>query len=343
VARKQFDYDWTKIPEVQMYGYTKEEEDFWPFQNLHPKWNIPEKIAIQCAISGGGARITPKQNPYHPGTDLDTIMESAAEVLELETGPSCIHFDHPPDQLQNRKGEKFDFGDSYAYVVEPLIRKYGYEKLCCHINTLRGTTEQQMLPVVTGLAELTYLQPRASTNWLKTILPVMEENGLAFEIAVHVNSELDLARRILLEPGLIKKPAMWCVLYGLPMKGPRWHFEFIPNEMAMAQHLVLTVERIREMDPDAKIQVMQGARPSRYMVVLAMLLGLNIRVGHEDSVFKYPHKDEPLVSNAEEVKWAIETARLLGREVMTPAEYREYIGVEPRTGNDPYAYMGIPA
>jgi hypothetical protein len=46
VARKQFDYDWTKIPEVQMYGYTKEEEDFWPFQNLHPKWNIPEKIAI---------------------------------------------------------------------------------------------------------------------------------------------------------------------------------------------------------------------------------------------------------------------------------------------------------
>ena len=234
-------------------------------------------------------------------------------MLELETGPSCIHFDHPPDQLQNRKGEKFDFGDSYAYVVEPLIRKYGYEKLCCHINTLRGSTEQQMKPVVTGLAELTYLQPRASTNWLKTILPIMEENGLAFEIAVHVNSELDLARRILLEPGLIKKPAMWCVLYGLPMKGPRWHFEFIPNEMAMAQHLVLTVERIREMDPEARIQVMQGARPSRYMVVLAMLLGLNIRVGHEDSVFKYPHKDEPLVSNAEEVKWAIETARLLGR------------------------------
>ena len=45
-------------------------------------------------------------------------------------------------------------------------------------------------------------------------------------------------------------------------------------------------------------------------------------------------------SNAEEVKWAIETARLLGREVMTPAEYREYIGVEPRTGNDPVRLRG---
>jgi len=56
VARKQFDYDWTKIPEVSMYGYTKEEEAFWPFQNLHPKWKIPEKVAIQCSISGGGSR-----------------------------------------------------------------------------------------------------------------------------------------------------------------------------------------------------------------------------------------------------------------------------------------------
>jgi len=343
VARKHVDYDWTKIPEVSMYGYTKEEEAFWPNQDLHPKWDIPEKIAIQVALSGGGARITPGQNPHHPGSDLDTIRESAEEVLELETGPSCIHFDHPPDQCVTRAGEKYDFGDSYAYVLEPLIKKYGYEKLCAHINTLRGTTEQQMKPVVTGLAELTYMQPRASTNWMKTIYSIMKENGMAVEIAVHVNSELDLARRLCVDSGLLEKPIMWCILYGLPMKGPRWHFEYIPNEIAMAQSLVYTVQRIREMDPGAKIQVCQGARPSRYMITLAMLLGLNVRVGHEDTVFKYPHKDDPLTSNAEEAKWAIDTARLLGREVMTPAEWREYIGVEPRTGNDPYAYVGVPA
>lgn len=343
MARKKLEYDWKNIPDVQMYGYTPEEEAFWPFQNLHPKWNIPEKIAIQVAISGGGARITPGQNPYHPGTDLDTIGESAAECLELETGPSCIHFDHPPDQLQNRRGEKFDFGDSYVYVIDPLIRKYGYEKLCCHINSLRGSVEQQMKPVVLGLAELTYMQPRASTNWLKTIYTIMKENGMAMEIAVHVNSELDLARRVCVDSGLLQKPIMWCILYGLPMKGPRWHFEYIPNEIAMCQALLYAVERIREMDPGAKIQVCQGARPSRYLITLAMLLGLNVRVGHEDTVFKFPHKDEPLMSNAEEVQWAVNMARGLGREVMTPAEWREYIGVEPRTGNDPYAYQGVPA
>ncbi len=66
-------------------------------------------------------------------------------------------------------------------------------------------------------------------------------------------------------------------------------------------------------------------------------------MGHEDTVFKFPHKDDPLKSNAEEVTWAIQTARLLGREVMTPAEYRKYIGVEPRIGNDPRAYEGVPA
>ena len=38
-----------------------------------------------------------------------------------------------------------------------------------------------------------------------------------------------------------------------------------------------------------------------------------------------PHSDEMITNNAETVRWAFEMARLLGREPMTPNEYRETV------------------
>jgi 3-keto-5-aminohexanoate cleavage enzyme len=131
-------------------------------------------------------------------------------------------------------------------------------------------------------------------------------------------------------------PNLWVLLFGLPCKGPRWMFEYIPNPKAMCQGLLSAVDRIREIDPEAFITVIAGGRASRYIVTLAMLLGLHIRVGMEDTVFQYPHKDVPCSNNAEEVRWAIDTARLLGREVMTPAEFRETIGLKARRGFKPW-------
>ena len=331
-------YDWSKFPKLGMYDYTPEEIAYWPMQAVDPKWKIPPKVSIQCSISGGGARITPEQNPYHPGANLDNIMESADEGLALEVGPSAVHFDNDGYSLQTRDGQKMEWGDSYLYVIAPLVEKYGWEKLCTHVNLLRGTLEQQLKPAVTGIAELTYSHARASMEWNRTIIAMYRENGMRSEIAVHVNSEIGLADRLMIRSGLMPNPNLWNMLYGLPVKGPRWHFEYIPNEVAMCQALVNAVERIREVDPDPFITVCAGGRPSRYIVTLALLLGLNIRVGMEDTVFQHPHKDDPCKNNAEELKWAVETARMLGREVMTPAELREKVGLRPRTGNDPWAY-----
>ncbi|HEY5528229.1 MAG TPA: 3-keto-5-aminohexanoate cleavage protein [Thermoleophilia bacterium] len=332
-------YDWSKYPKVGMYDYTPEEMAYWPMQAVDPKWKIPPKVSIQVAISGGGARITPDQNPYHPGANLDNIYDSADEVLSLKEGPSVVHFDNDLYSLQTRDGEKMLPGDSYLYVVRPLIEKYGWDKLCTHINCLRGDLEQQMKPIVTGLCELTYTHARTSELWLRTIIPIYKENGVKAEVVAHVNSEIGLAKRILIDSGLMPSPNLWNLLFGLPVKGPRWHFEYVPNEVAMCQALVNAVQRIREIDPNPFITIEAGGRPSRYMVVLAMLLGLHIRVGMEDTVFQYPHKDDPCKNNAEEVTWAIQTARMLGREVMTPAEFREATGLRPRTGNDPDGYV----
>ena len=51
----------------------------------------------------------------------------------------------------------------------------------------------------------------------------------------------------------------------------------------------------------------------------------------EDTVWKYPHSDEMTKNNVETVRWAFQLARLLGREPMTPNEYRETVlRVKPR-------------
>jgi len=329
------EYDWASFPKVGMYDYTPEEVAYWPMQAVHPKWRISEKVSIQCALSGGGARITPAQNPTHPGANLDNISDAAKEVLELKKGPTVTHFDHDLYSLRTRDGKEMLPGDSYTYVVKPLVEKYGWDKLCTHINCLRGDLRQQMLPVVSGLCELTYTHPRASEAWLKTTIPILQENNVRAEITIHVNSEIEMAERILIKTGLMPNPNLWILLFGLPCKGPRWHFEYIPNAKAMCQVLVNAVDRIRELDPDAFITVIAGGRPSRYFVTLALLMGLHIRVGMEDTVFQYPHRETPCRNNAEEVKWAIEMAAMLGREVMTPAEFRQAVGLKPRSGFNP--------
>ena len=48
----------------------------------------------------------------------------------------------------------------------------------------------------------------------------------------------------------------------------------------------------------------------------------------EDTIWKYPHKDELITNNAEVVKSTIEMAKQLGRRVATADEYRELIGIK---------------
>ena len=61
-----------------------------------------------------------------------------------------------------------------------------------------------------------------------------------------------------------------------------------------------------------------------------MLLGLHIRVGMEDTLWPYPHRDDIIKRNVDHFLQLKNIAQLLGREVMTPAEYREALGMAPK-------------
>jgi len=324
--------DWEKYKDFRWNNYTQEELAEDTVAEVQPKWKIPDKVCIQCAISGGGARLH-NANPNQP-RNLDDIHDQGAAVIEV--GASVVHFDFDLRACLTKDGKEIPIGESYLYVVNSLLEKYGREKMVPHINCLRGTFQQQMLPIISGLAELTYVHPKGSPTYNGMVIPLIKKHGLKGEIVVHVNTEVDLAQRFFIQTGLMPNPNLWIVLPACPSRSaPGFLCEYMPNERSMARGLVQLIESIKEVDPGAFITLCAAGRATRYLTTLGLLLGINIRMGMEDTVWKYPHKDEKIKNNADELRDAIAIARLLGREMMTPNEYRETVGLKPRFNHLP--------
>jgi len=329
--------DWSKFDTKGPHDYKPGEMNPAPDLEMQPKWKIPDKVCIQATISGGGAGFTKKHNPNHP-INLDEIRDSAEECIKA--GASVVHFDNQPAGGEGGQTEQFCLtkdgkevalgSDSYMYVVKPLLEKYGRERLCPHINCLRGTYQQAMEVVTNGVTEISYINPSNSPTWMVTTAKLFKEYNIKAELVIHSSAKIDLAERNLIRTGVMPNPNLWIILPGLLIQWPRRLHDYLPNERAMCQDLLFLVERIREIDPNPFIVVCCVGRATRYLTTLGLLLGLHIRVGMEDTAWKYPHKDEKIKSNAEEVREAIQIARLLGREVMTPNEYREAVGLKPR-------------
>jgi 3-keto-5-aminohexanoate cleavage enzyme len=75
--------------------------------------------------------------------------------------------------------------------------------------------------------------------------------------------------------------------------------------------------------------VCAGGRNWLPFTTLAIMLGFDmVRVGMEDSVYVHPHRDEKLKTSAEAVKRVVDIANALGREIATPDEAREILGVK---------------
>ena len=74
--------------------------------------------------------------------------------------------------------------------------------------------------------------------------------------------------------------------------------------------------------------VCAGGRNWMPFSTMAIMLGFDmVRVGMEDTVFVYPHREEKIQSSAQAVRKIVAIANELGREIATPAEAREIMGI----------------
>jgi uncharacterized protein (DUF849 family) len=314
-----------KYSHIVSHRRTPEDEIPVPDPWIQPRWKIPEAIAINVGLSGGGF-FTEQSNPHFP-TDLDRIKKEAEECIEA--GATIIHFDHEAWQIKPKPGEAPDFPASYRQIIQPLVKKYGRDKFLIDANILRGKNFDEMLAMTyEGLNDMAYINPLKNPVWVRAAVETLQENNCKPELLVSQSHHIEIADRLLIKPGLLQKPYFWIILIGSPLLTERRNHIYVPNAKAMCQSLLYLVERIKEVEEDSIIIVCSSGRACRFMATQSMLLGLHIRVGMEDTVWRYPHKDEMIERNVDELRDAIEIARLHGIGVLTAKEFRKQLGLK---------------
>ncbi|WP_099208095.1 3-keto-5-aminohexanoate cleavage protein [Urinicoccus timonensis] len=270
-----------------------------------------EKLIITAAICG--AEVTKEQNPNVPYT-VEEIQREAKSAYDA--GASIIHLhvredDGTPTQSKARFKECMDAIREVCpdVIIQPST------------GGAVGMTDLERL-------EPTELGPEMATldcgtlnfggdeifinteNTIKNFGKIMIERGVKPEIEVFDKGMVDLAVRYH-KQGFIKAPM---------------HFDFVLGVQmtASARDLVIMSTSI----PEGSTWTVGGV--GRYqipMACLAIIMGGHARVGFEDNV--YLEKGVLAKSNGELVKKVVDMAKLLGREVATPAEAREILSLKP--------------
>jgi uncharacterized protein (DUF849 family) len=312
-----------KLPLWEAAKRELEEYQFIAGAELQPKWDVSEKVAINAAVSGR----------FEDTSSFQAYVDEATSVIEA--GACGVHIDF--SFMTDAQGRRMDRDilpvEAYKQVIEPLRARFGND-FVTNVNVLNGTTFDMCLsPAREGLTEVAPCAPGHPEAFALPAVTTLEELGVKPELAVHSSGEIELAKRKLIDTSILKKPYNWLILYGLPFNVGRTLVSgtWVSDAQDMTQHMFLMVDQIRKIDPTSVISVCAAGRASLYMTTLATMMGLHIRVGTEDTPWKYPNSDERLQSNLEMFQMAKDIAGLLGRKPATANEYRQLIGKPART------------
>ncbi|WP_066506137.1 3-keto-5-aminohexanoate cleavage protein [Abyssisolibacter fermentans] len=269
-----------------------------------------QKLIITAALTG--AEVTREQQPNLPITPQE-IGEAAYEAYKA--GVSIVHI-----HARDKDGKPTQDFNTYKAIKEEV------EKRCPVIfqpstgGAVWHSPEERLQPVELK-PEMATLSAGTcnfgadvfmnSQDYMEKFALRMKELGVKPEIEVFERGMINNAIR-LAKKGLVKTPMHFDFVMGVPGA--------IPGEL---RDLLYLVESI----PAGSTWTVAGI--GRYELPLAtasIMLGGHVRVGFEDNI--YYKKGEIAKSNAQLVERIARLAKELGREVATPDEAREILGLK---------------
>ena len=287
-----------------------------------PQWDIPKKVILGVAVTG--SFIDKRQNPNQPYTH-DEILDQAISCVKA--GATYLHF-----HVRDEEGRNIGDVNEYKKVIQPLRKKYGKKVFIDGCPLFGKDFEEANAPVTEGLFEIGIVNPvctfvSENVRWLppptiRAQCEYFQALGRKIMVSVHDTASIDNINRFLIKPGLLKKPYLFAILADLP------GMFYMPNPRAMVEGLTLLVNRLKELDSDCQILVCCSGRASVYLATLSVLMGLHFRVGTEDTVWRYPHRNEKLKSNLQAFLTAKAICELLGREIATADDQRKILGIK---------------
>lgn len=289
---------------------------------ISPPWDIPDKMIISSAITG--AFYTKEINPNQPITPEQILSEARACAA---AGASAVHL-----HVRDDRGFNTLSADRFREVVDPLRKEFPDLALDgCLVAALDGEWDQmcevidnKIFDAVPLNTAATYIGDALFAKPVPVILEktrLIQESGAKPIISCYTDGDVSNAERYLFKSGLVEPGAFWAVLPSVPGCSP------MNNPRQMIDGLTRMASLIFDVDPEANILVCAAGRASSYVVTLAAAMGLHVRVGMEDTIWLWPHRNDLVQSNLQYLELAKQLAGVLGRSVATPREYREIVGM----------------
>ena len=316
------------------------------------RWNIhlepknptmDKKLAV--TVCPNGTLITRDQNPNQPYTPKEVAQWAIAAYKE---GAVEAHF-HARDEY----GYSVSDAEPYIETIE-MIRKECPDMIMCpsiaitpkqagaglyEVGTIKAMVEAlrergKDFVETTVIPPVSYNSTRplrpgekeppaniVTPEKLKMEAEFLQDMGIRPVLLGHNFEAIDNVKEYLIDTGILKKP--YIIAMGPGMHKPStktypdpWGMIHLMNMMAI-------------MPEDTVVGASIGGHNWLPITVLAIMLGVDfVRVGMEDAVYVYPHKDDLIASPAQVTRKIVTIARELGREIATPAEARALFGIK---------------
>ncbi len=272
-----------------------------------------EKLIISACICG--AEVTKENNPAVPYTVEEVVREAKSAY---EAGAALIHLhvrwdDGTPTQDKGRFQEMVDAirKECPDVIIQPstggAVGMTDLERL----QSTEITPTPEMATLDCGTCNFGGDEIFINTdNTINNFGDIMQERGIKPECEVFDKGMIDLALKAA-KKGHIKYPI---------------HFDFVLGVQmtATVRDLVIMATSI----PADSTWTATGIGKNAWGIAAATIaMGGHVRVGFEDNV--YMSKGVLAKSNGEMVERVVQMAKLLNREVATPAEAREILGLAP--------------
>jgi 3-keto-5-aminohexanoate cleavage enzyme len=313
-----------------VWQYARQEE----WLSRVARGNLPPLI-ITVAPTGGvhGKEI----NPNHPES-AEEVAEQTYECYKL--GASIVHLHcRRPDNPALTSSNPEDYRKLNA-----LIREKCPEII---INNTTGggegvTTPEERLKSLDAKPEMCSFNmgPLAFKLFLKKREPPLggRPKDISLDAVAPINfGETEMFAKAMLERGIVPEmevyhPGQWWFVYNLIEKKlviPPYDIQLCMGLSSGAHPTPKQLLNMVETAPMPSILHVLGVGPFQTpMVTMGILLGLNVRTGMEDNV--YYRRGELCKNNAQLVEKVVRIARELGREIATPKQARQMLGLSEK-------------
>ena len=272
-----------------------------------------DKLIISACICG--AEVTKENNPAVPYTVEEVVREAKSAY---DAGAALIHLhvrwdDGTPTQDKGRFQEMVDAirKECPDVIIQPST---GGAVGMTDLERLQSTEivpTPEMATLDCGTCNFGGDEIFINTdNTIANFGDIMKQRGIKPECEVFDKGMIDLALKAA-KKGHIDYPI---------------HFDFVLGVQmtATVRDLVFMATSL----PEGSTWTATGIGKNCWNIVAATIaMGGHVRVGFEDNV--YMSKGVLAKSNGEMVERVVQMAKLMNREVATPAEAREILGLKP--------------